>query len=180
MRWLLRIVAGVIGLVAVFLAAGLLLPTQFTVERDITIAAPPEKVYSLIADPREWKRWSVWNQRDPAMKLTYSGPSSGSGAKWVWESKSEGNGAMEFTESIAPERIGYTLTFADFGMSSTGKLQLTPVELAGKPGTRISWTNQGDMGSNPINRWFGLFMDKLVGPDFEAGLANLKKLAEAG
>ena len=127
MRWLLRIVVGVIGLVVVLLASGMFLPSQFKVERTATIAAPAETVYALIANPREWKRWSVWNQRDPAMKLTYSGPSSGSGAKWVWESKSEGNGAMEFTESIAPERIGYTLTFADFGMSSTGKLQLTPV-----------------------------------------------------
>lgn len=179
MRWLLRIVAGVIGLVAVFLAAGLLLPTQFTVERDITIAAPPEKVYSLIADPREWKRWSVWNQRDPAMTITYDGPASGAGARWSWQSKSEGSGEMEFTEAKMPEGIAYRLTFAEFGMTSVGRLQLTSAEVAGKPFTRVAWTNEGDVGLNPVNRWFGAFMDRLVGPDFEAGLVNLKKLAEA-
>jgi uncharacterized protein YndB with AHSA1/START domain len=179
MKWLIRIVLGLLGLVVVFLAVGLLLPSQFKVERTATIAAPPEQVYALIADPREWKRWSVWNQRDPAMKITYGGPSSGLGARWSWESQSEGNGSMEFTEGTLPERITYKLTFADFGMTSTGRLMLSPADAGGKPGTRISWTNEGDMGSNPVNRWFGVFMDKLVGPDFEAGLANLKKLAES-
>lgn len=179
MKWLIRIVLGVVGLVVVFLAIGMFLPSQFKVERSAMIAAPPERVYGLIADPREWKRWSVWNRRDPAMKITYGGPASGLGAKWAWESRSEGKGSMEFTEGTAPERVGYTLTFPDFGATFAGRLQLTPVDVAGKPGTRISWAGQGDMGANPMNRWFALFMDRLVGSDYEAGLANLKKLAES-
>ncbi len=59
-------------------------------------------------------------------------------------------------------------------MTSRGQLLLAP----DGNGTRVTWTNEGDMGGNPVNRYFGLMMDRLVGPDFEAGLANLKGLAE--
>lgn len=180
MKWLLRAVLGLVILVAVVLGVGMMLPSAFKVERTAVIAVPPDQVYPLIAAPREWARWSVWNRRDPNMQITYGGPSSGLGARWSWDSKSEGKGAMEFTEGTVPERIGYRLTFPEFGMTSTGRLLLTAVDVAGKPGTRVSWTNEGDMGGNPLNRWFAVFMDRLVGPDFEAGLANLKQLAESG
>ena len=180
MKWLLRAVLGLVVLIALVLGVGLLLPSAFKVERSVTIAAAPDVVYPLIAAPKEWARWSVWNRRDPNMQITYGGPSSGNGARWSWDSKTEGKGAMRFTEGTAPERISYELSFPEFGMTSTGRLLLTPVDVGGKPGTRVSWSNEGDMGGNPLNRWFGLFMDRLVGPDFEAGLANLKQLAETG
>jgi uncharacterized protein YndB with AHSA1/START domain len=179
MKWLLRIVWGVLGLVVLLLAVGWLLPSQYRVERSVVIAAPADKVYGLIVDPREWKRWTVWNQRDPAMQMSYDGAASGAGAEWKWDSKTEGKGAMKFTEAVASERIGYALSFEDFGMTSTGRLQLSAAEAVGKPGTRVVWSNEGNLGANPVNRWFGVFADKLIGPDFEAGLVNLKKLAEA-
>ncbi len=81
---------------------------------------------------------------------------------------------MEFTTAVANERVDYALTFPDMGMRSSGQLRL---EAAGA-GTRVTWTNEGDMGANPVNRYFGLFMDRLVGPDFEGGLKNLKVLVE--
>jgi uncharacterized protein YndB with AHSA1/START domain len=174
MKWLIRIIGGLAALVAVLLAVGFVLPAQFKVQRVAQIAAPAEKVYALIADPREWKRWGVWSQRDPAMKMDYSGAPSGAGAKWSWQSASEGNGAMEFTAAVPPERVAYLLTFPDMGMQSRGELRIAP----GGNGVVVTWTNEGDMGGNPVNRWFGLFMDDLVGPDFQAGLANLKKIAE--
>lgn len=176
MRWLLRIVVALV-LVVVFLAGvGFLLPSSYRVERSVEIGAPAAKIYALLADPREWKRWTVWNQRDPAMKMEFSGPASGAGAKWSWTSKTEGSGAMEFVEARQDERIGYKLSFPEFGMQSGGQLTLAPA--AGK--VRVTWTNEGQLSANPLNRWFGLMMDRLVGPDFEAGLANLKRLAEGG
>ena len=174
MKFLVRGIVALIALVAVLLAAALALPAQFKVQRSIEIAAPASKIYPLIAAPAAWKDWSVWNQRDPAMKIQYGGPESGTGARWSWQSQSEGSGEMEFTEAVADQRLTYRLSFPEMGMQSTGQLILAP---AGS-GVRVTWTNEGNMGGNPINRWFGLFMDKLVGPDFEAGLANLKKLAE--
>lgn len=174
MKWLLRIVGIFLGLVVILLAVGFVLPSQYKVERSLEVKAPADRIYAMLVDPREWKRWSAWNQRDPAMKIDYSGPSSGAGARWTWQSVSEGNGTMEFTEAAPGSRVAYRLSFPDFGMQSSGALTLVPASA----GVKVTWTNQGDVGSSPINRWFGVFMDKLVGPDFEAGLANLKKLAE--
>jgi uncharacterized protein YndB with AHSA1/START domain len=176
MKWLIRGVVAVVALVVLLLAVGMLLPSQFKVQRTLQIAAPADRVYALIADPREWKRWSVWNQRDPNMQVEYSGSPAGAGARWSWRSDTEGQGAMHFTDAVANERIVYQLSFPEFGMRSTGVLALQPAA----NGVNVTWTNEGDMGSSPVNRWFGVFMDRLVGPDFEAGLANLKRLAEAG
>jgi uncharacterized protein YndB with AHSA1/START domain len=176
MKWLKRIVLALVLIVVAFVGIGFILPSAFRVERSVTIAAPADKVYRLISAPAQWKSWTVWNQRDPAMQITYGGPAEGAGAKWSWQSKTEGNGEMEFT-AVEPDRsLTYRLSFPEFGMQSTGQLVITPQD----GGVRVSWSNQGDMGSNPMNRWFGLFMDSLVGPDFQAGLANLKQLAEKG
>lgn len=176
MKWLVRVVIGVAIVIVGLLAIGLVLPSHFRVERSVQINAPADKVFAHLVDPREWKRWTVWNQRDPAMKIEYGGPKSGAGARWSWQSKSEGNGEMEFTEALPGQRLGYRLSFPDMGMQSAGLLTIAPAA----SGVRVSWTNEGEMGNNPINRWFGLMMDRMVGPDFEAGLANLKRLAESG
>jgi uncharacterized protein YndB with AHSA1/START domain len=174
MKWFARIALGLLIVVGLLLAVGMLLPSGFKVERGVEMAAAPERIYPLIADPREWKRWSVWNRRDPAMVMDYRGAASGTGARWAWKSASEGNGEMEFTGAVPGERVDYALTFPDMGMRSTGQIRLERTAA----GTRVTWTNQGDMGTNPVNRYFGLFMDRLVGPDFEGGLQNLKALVE--
>ncbi len=176
MKRALKLIAALVTTVLLLAAVGFALPSAFKVERAVQIEAPAAEVYALIASPREWKRWSAWNTRDPAMRIEYTGPDSGLGAGWSWQSATEGNGAMEFTAVVPGERVDYALRFPDFGMESKGVLRIDP---AGS-GVRLSWSNEGDMGANPINRWFGLFMDDLVGPDFEAGLANLKRIAEAG
>jgi uncharacterized protein YndB with AHSA1/START domain len=165
------IVAGV--LVAVFLVGAALIPSTYKVERVATINAPAAKIYALIADPRAWTRWSVWNQREPNMKLEFSGPASGQGAKWAWEGK-DGKGNMEFVAARPDQSIEYALAFPDMGMSSRGAFTLAPAGNA----TRVSWTNEGDVGRNALMRWFVPFMDSMMGPDFEGGLANLKALAE--
>ena len=167
-------VIALVALVALLFAGGYALSPKFSVARSTTIAAPAEKVYALIADPREWKRWTVWNQRDPAMQVSYSGPPSGTGAAWAWQSKSEGDGKMTFTAAEANRRLAYDLYFPDFGTTSAGALELA----AAGAGTQVTWRMNGDMGSNPLFRWLALFGDRMVGPDFEAGLANLKALAE--
>jgi uncharacterized protein YndB with AHSA1/START domain len=145
------------------------------VVRSIVIQAPPEKVYPLIASPRQWTRWSVWMRRDPQMRIDYTGPESGSGAGWSWQSKSEGDGRMTFTDAEAARRIEYALFFKDFSTISNGDLQLVPEGAAATP---VTWTMNGDMGANPVFHWMALFADGLVGKDFEGGLVNLKELVE--
>lgn len=171
LKWLVIVM---IGLIALLFVGGYALSPQFKAVRSTTINAPPDKVYGLIADPREWKRWSVWNQRDPAMAITYSGAPSGTGAVWEWKSQSQGDGKMTFTAAEPGKRLAFELYFPDFGTTSDGDLLLMP----DGGGTRVTWTMNGNMGSNPLFRWMALFGDQLTGPDFEAGLANLKALAE--
>ena len=81
---------------------------------------------------------------------------------------------MSFTAVEAPSRVAYELSFPEFDSTSSGDLRFEPS--AG--GTRVTWTMKGDMGGNPVMHWFALFMDRMVGPDFEAGLTNLKAEAE--
>lgn len=174
MRILKRVAVGLATVIALLFFLGLFLPGQFKVERSAQIAAPPEKIYALLESPREWPKWTVWNQRDPNMQLTYSGPEKGQGAGWAWQSTTEGAGSMEFTRAEAPKLIEYRLAFPEFKIASAGKLQLS----AADGGTRVTWSLAGELGGNPINRYFGLAMDSMVGKDFAAGLANLKALAE--
>jgi uncharacterized protein YndB with AHSA1/START domain len=170
-RWLAILF---VGLIVLLVIGGLMISPKFTVTRSTVINAPPDKVYPLVADPRGWKQWSVWNKRDPAMQIDYSGPPSGAGAKWTWRSKSEGDGSMVFTAAEPGKRVAYDLHLADFGTRSAGDLTFTPEG----SGTRVTWAMNGDIGKNPLYHWFALGADRLMGPDFEAGLAGLKALAE--
>ncbi len=171
LRWLLALILGLVLVVAI---GGLLLSPKFQVSRTQQVQAPPDKVYALVASPKAWQQWSVWNQRDPAMTIAYSGPDSGVGAAWEWTSVSQGNGGMRFTAAEAPRRIAYEIHFEGFSTVSTGELRFKP---AGS-GTEVTWAMDGDMGGNPLYRWFALFSDQMIGKDFEGGLANLKALAE--
>ena len=171
LQWTLAVI-GMIALAIV--GAGFFLPSKFEVSRSTVINAPAEKVYDLIADPRHWKSWSEWNRRDPNMDITYSGPPFGQGAKWAWKSKSEGTGQMEFNRVEPNKRVEYSLLFPEFNMRSAGAFTLE----AAPAGTKVTWTNGGDVGSNPLKHYLAWMMDGMVGPDFEKGLAGLKALAE--
>jgi uncharacterized protein YndB with AHSA1/START domain len=170
-QWTLAVVGAI---VLALIVAGIFLPSGYAVQRSAVINAPANKVYNLVVEPRQWANWSVWNQRDPNMKVTYKGPPFGMGAKWEWVSKSEGSGSMEFTR-VEPDRVvEYALSFPDFNMRSNGALTLEPSGTA----TRVTWAISGDVGGNPVKHYLAVMMDRMVGPDFEGGLANLKALAE--
>jgi hypothetical protein len=174
MKFALKWIGAVlIGLLALLIVGGWLLKPGYRVERSLLVNAPAEQIYAHLDSSDGWQRWGVWYRRDPQMKVKASGSALGTGAAWDWTSDSQGNGRMLITAAETGRRVAYELRIDDFNPSS-GELRLEPET----GGTRVIWLMQGDMGGNPINRWFGLFMDKLVGPDFEAGLAKLKQLAE--
>jgi uncharacterized protein YndB with AHSA1/START domain len=176
----MKLVLGLLKWFALLLIAlaliGLVLPAKYEASRSLVINAPPEKIQALVDAPKEWLRWSPWNGRDKAMQITYSGPERGGGAKWNWKSKSEGNGGMEFTAVEPGKRVAYTLTMEGMGNPSQGDIAFAP----SGSGTQVTWRMYGEHSANPLHRWFGLFMDKLIGPDFEAGLKSLKAVAEKG
>src|SRR5687768_13802416 len=175
MKIILRIFGVLVVLVLIAVAAAYFLPRSFRVERSIVIQARPEVVFAQFEDLKSWKNWTAWHERDPAMKLSYSTPSAGVGAWSAWESQTEGNGKMTITAQAPMKRVVYTLEFPDMKMISSGTIELQPAE----KGTRVVWTSAGDLGLNPTHRWFGLFMDKFIGKDFERGLVKLQALAEA-
>lgn len=175
MKTLLRILAGLVALILLLVGVAFFLPSTYRVERSTVIQAPPEAVFSRVGDLRRWKEWGAWHERDPAMKLTYSEQSNAVGSWSAWESASQGNGRMTITRLEAPGRLVYKLEFPDMGTSSEGTMTLVP---AGG-GVKVIWVDQGNLGLSPLFRWFGLFIDRMIGPDFEQGLAKLKRLAEA-
>lgn len=175
MKIFLRILGGLAALVLLLVLVAFLLPRSYRVERSVTIQARPEVVYPLFGDLRRWREWGVWQARDPGMKATFSEKSTGVGAWSAWESKTEGNGRMTLTVCAPPKRVVYRLEFPEMGTSSEGTLTVTPAE----GGVTVVWTDAGDLGLNPMFRWFGLFIGRMIGPDFEQGLAKMKRVAEA-
>ena len=173
MKILLKILGGLAVLVVLLVVLAFFLPRHYRVERAVEINAKPEVVLAQVADLRAWKSWGAWQERDPGMKITYSAQQLGVGSWSAWESKSEGNGKMTITEQTAT-KVTYRLEFLDMGMQSTGTMELVPAAR----GVRLVWADTGDLGLNPMSRWFGLFLDKIIGPDFERGLANLKRRVE--
>ncbi len=174
MKIVKRILLALVALLVVLAAVAYALPSRYSVSRSIDIDAQPSKIYPLVANTRAWKQWSAWNRRDPDMTIVYSGPESGAGSQWKWQSKSEGDGEMTLTSAQPDSRIAYRLYFPDFDSTATGAMTFEPISAKT---TRVTWTNEGELGNNPMMRWMGLAMDRMVGSDFAAGLANLKTLA---
>lgn len=159
-------------LVGILLVGALAMSPDYAVSRTIVIKAPADKIYPLIDSSQGWASWGVWYRKDPQMQVKNSGAAQGVGAAWSWTSESQGNGSMKLTAALPGQKVTYELQIDDFDPSQ-GEITLTPEGGA----TRVTWRMNGRMGKL-VFRWFGLFMDKLVGPDFEGGLANLKQLAE--
>jgi len=148
----------------------------YTVERTTIINAPAEEVYVQIADFRNWRTWSPWDDLDPDMKRTYSGADSGVGASYAWSgNRKAGEGRMKITEAVEPSSVQIALDFLKpFKSSSTTTLGLK----AQGETTEVTWTMTGPM--TLMTRVMGVFksMDKMVGPDFEKGLTQLKGVTE--
>ena len=165
----------IVALMVLLVGIGFILPSEFRVERSVTIDAPADKVFPHLVDFKAWKNWGVWFKRDPQMVITYSGPEKQVGMMSSWKSESQGNGEMKLLSVIDNQKISYSLYFPEFEMGSTGEMML--VEQEGK--TVVTWVDYGDVGANPINHYFAAMMDSMIGPDFESGLANLKVLVES-
>ncbi len=173
---LLKLLLWFVVLVAVlFLGIGLLLPRTAHVERSIAIDAPPANVFTLVNSFRRFNEWSPWAARDPGAKYAYEGPDWGVGARMAWtgDPKLVGSGSQEI---VASEPYRLVRTRLDFGREGLADAAFTLVPDG--PGTRATWSFDTDLGSNPLARWMGLFFDRMIGKDYEAGLSSLRALAE--
>jgi uncharacterized protein YndB with AHSA1/START domain len=148
----------------------------YTVERSTTIDAPPERVYEEVADFHRWTRWSPWEDLDPKLMRSYSGAESGTGAVYAWSgNRKAGQGRMEIVEAAPPSKVAIDLRFEKpFRARNTTTITIMP---AGG-GSEVVWTMTGE--KTLATKVMGIFtsMDKMVGPDFEKGLARLRALTE--
>ena len=151
-------------------------PDTFRIQRATTIKAPPATIFALINDFHRWSAWSPWEKKDPDMKRTFSGAETGQGAIYAWDgNKNVGAGQMEITESSTPSKVVIKLDFLKpFEGHNLAEFTMEPRGDA----TAVTWLMHGPRSyvhklmSTLIN------MDKMIGKDFEAGLANLKAVSE--
>ena len=173
---LLLIVIALALVVAIVLIIAASRPATFRVERSATIQAPPETVYALIEDFHRWIAWSPWEGRDPALRRDFSGTGHGKGAVYAWEgNKQVGSGRMEIVEAAAPSKLVIKLDFLKpFEAHNTAEFTITPQG----GGSTVHWAMHGPSPLMFRVMQMVMSMDKMVGKDFETGLANLRKAAE--
>lgn len=152
-------------------------PADFQVSRSSIIAAPAAEIFPHVNDFRRWESWSPWAKLDPAMKVTYEGAATGEGAIYTWSGNSEvGQGKMTLLKSVPAQSIRIQLDFikpmraeniTEFAFAPDGQ------------GTRVTWTMSGR--NNFVAKAFHMVMDvgRMVGADFEKGLASLKTTVES-
>ena len=151
--------------------------STYTVERSVTVQADAERVFEQIVDFRRWLAWSPWEDLDPNLQRTYSGSVEGVGSVYEWSgNRKAGAGRMEITDATRPTRVVVDLQFLKpFRSHTTTVFTLEPQSGS----TRVSWTMTGPR--SVAVRLMSVFtsMDKMVGGDFEKGLARLRTAAES-
>jgi effector-binding domain-containing protein len=171
MKILKRIVFVLLALIAILIITAYLLPRHSHVERSLLIKSPADQIFVQVNTLKNWPNWSPWHKMDPNMEIEYLDADKGVGAKYTWKSANNkvGNGSMTITKSIPYDTISTEMAFMDNGISNVNF-----IFTKSDAGTLVKWTLDSDLGWNPIYRYFGLMMDRMVGPDFENGLNNLK------
>jgi uncharacterized protein YndB with AHSA1/START domain len=151
-------------------------PDTFRVQRSTSIKAPPDKIFPFLNDFQTWRSWSPYEGRDPAMKRTFSGAAKGKGAVYEWEGdKNVGTGRMEIADMATPSRLAIKLDFMKpFEAHNIAEFTLEPKGDT----TNVTWAMHGPAPYMAKVMHVIFDMDKMVGKDFEAGLANLKALSE--
>ena len=169
------VVVGVVIAIVAILAFAATRPDTFVVRRTAVIDAPPEALVARVEDFHQWRAWSPWEKMEPDMARTYEGPERGVGAAYAWTGKKVGAGRMEIQKVVPAREVTFRLDFLKpFKATNTGRFTFEPEGAA----TRVTWSMEG--GVPYVSKLMGLVfdMDKMIGKDFEAGLANLKAQAE--
>lgn len=153
-------------------------PDEFRVERRLRIAAPAERLWPLVGELRAFKRWNPYERKDPQLTSHYSGAPQGVGSRYDWDSREVGRGSLEITGQQPGRALQMKLDFVKpFEAHNTAEFTLQPLA---DGATEVRWVMQGP--ATYLSKLMGVFidMDAMVGRDFEAGLQNLRALAESG
>lgn len=172
---MMRLVLGLGVLVLILAAVALGLPAHVKVARSVGINAPEYAIYPYLNNLRRFPEWSPWAARDPNMKMTYSGPPEGKGAKVEWESDvpSVGDGSLQIVETEQSRSVELAANIN--GLNGGTSFLLAP----DGSGSKVTWTFDYETGSSPIKRWKGLMLDGFIGAEYLKGLENLKAKVES-
>ena len=174
LKKILIAVAVIIVVLAVIVA---LQPSEFRVARSATISAPAPAVFAQVNDFHKWEAWNPWGKIDPAMKQSYEGAPAGTGAIYTWAGNNEvGEGRMTIIENRPSELIRVKLEFfKPFAATNTAEFTFKPEANQ----TVVTWSMFGE--NNFMAKAIHLFMnmDKMIGGQFEKGLASMKSIVEA-
>jgi Polyketide cyclase / dehydrase and lipid transport len=162
-------------LLALVLLVGLALPTAYTVESRVQIAAPAARVHERVGDLRRWPEWTSWSEASPQMVIEYGAQTTGVGAMQRWKDDS-GEGRLVFTR-CDDTGIAYDMAFlmGDGELPSQGVLRYEAVD----GGTQVVWTMKGDLAIPVLGGWMRLLLLGAMQSDFDKGLAKLKRVVEA-
>jgi hypothetical protein len=176
MSWWLLLIVTLAGAVLALVPRLSRMPDTFRVERRIVLAAAPDAIFPYLDSLESWQLWSPWARKDPAMRTTYGPSRAGIGASMGWDGNNQvGKGNMSIVESRPHEAVAYRLEFEKpFRATNRASFTLTPV--AG--GTELVWAMEGPAPLMSKIMDLLMKMDRMVGRDFEAGLANLRGLVE--
>ena len=164
----------VVAIVVILILAAMKADT-FRVVRTTSIKAPPDKIFPLINDFQKWIGWSPYEKLDPAMKRSFSGPQSGRSAGYAWEGKKAGAGSMEIIEAKPSSQVSLKLDFTKpFKANNLVDFTMVPRGDA----TEVTWDMHGPISFMAKLMHVVINMDRMVGKDFDKGLANLKAIAE--
>lgn len=175
MKTFKKILIGLLVLVGLLLIVSFFLPSTFKVERSTEINAPASVVFDQVNTLKNWENWSPWRDIDSTMVTTYNETAAGEDAKAMWTGKESGTGEQTIIVSEPGKHLQMTLVFKEPNKMESDEHWMFE-ETAGK--TKVSWSMEGKLDW-PIGRFFGLFMDKMLGKDFEKGLAKLKEVSES-
>lgn len=171
-----RILTLILAALAVgLLVIALLLPSSARLERAIVIDASPAQVFPHINGMRAFQVWSPWSKIDPNTHYEFSGPQQGVGSRMTWRSDNTQVGGG-WQQIVASRDNEYVQTELDFGAQGNGVASFTLSPEGG--GTRVVWDFRTDFGWDLFGRWFGLMLDRFLGPSYERGLTALKAQVE--
>ena len=176
MKTALKILLGLAAALVLVVLVGYAMPETAHVERSVVIDAPREAVFPLVNELPNWTRWDPWHEMEPTVVREYTDATSGAGAAYTWRGEKTGAGKLTVTEVVPNERIETDLYFEGQGEAECSYR----FSALGDGRTEVTWAFDTSADGSPVGRWFNVFMDRMLGPDFERGLGNLKRVAEAG
>jgi len=174
-RLLRVVVLGLGALVILFVLVGLFLPRTWSVERSRLLRATPERVQKELEDMRTWPSWTPWSaERDPTLVVTFDGPERGPGARMSWEGQRLGFGSLTLTRTHPAAGVEYEIQFRGVEQGTRGAIRMTPEPA----GARVTWSDGGALGWNPMMRLFAPLFTAKLGHDFDEGLSRLAARVE--